>query len=82
MRSNQAAADTRAAIVLRDHIVAEEDARFSAHQIISVRKDDVVQVMEGDLAKGLPPPYEEYVRIRREDGVSGRVSKFVLKMVI
>lgn len=49
-----------------DHIIPAENAQvYKAYGIISVPKGEQVTLVEGDPKLGLPPPNQQYVRVRR-----------------
>jgi lipid-binding SYLF domain-containing protein len=66
-------------LVLRaDHVVDEELPRFRDHFVISARKGTVCTLIDGELALGLPPPYQDFVMVHIPPGKVGRISKFCL----
>jgi hypothetical protein len=68
------------AILVKDHIVDESRLEFSEHGIISAKQDDIVEIMDGTLESGLPPPYEEYCLVKIiSTGRIGKVSRFLLR---
>ena len=73
--SEPARPSSRLITVIRSHDVDERRPEYLAHGIIRVIQGEVVELLDGSIQTGLPPPYEEYVLIRTATHRVGKVGK-------
>jgi len=66
---------SRSLTVMRNHDVDERRPEYATHSIIRVTLGESVELVDGSLKAGLPPPYGEYVLIRTSSGRIGKVPK-------
>ena len=78
---NQAlSAQSLSLLVNKNHLIQPENAAsYSEHNIISVYEGETVLLIDGDLERGLPSPYQDYVTVRTDDGRTGKVAKGALQ---
>jgi hypothetical protein len=68
-------------LVNKNHLIQPENQEaYAQHNIISVYEGETVELIEGDLANGLPEPYQDYVTVKTDDGRIGKVAKEALQM--
>jgi hypothetical protein len=80
LRDALEAGDSVRAALVKDHSVDESAPSNQEHGIVSGRKDDIVDILEGTLEKGLPTPYSEYCLVKFvASGKVGKVSRFLLR---
>jgi hypothetical protein len=65
----------RMMLVLRTHDVDERRPEYAAHGIIRVNAGEQVELVQGEVTVGLPPPYSEYVLVKTATGKVGKVGK-------
>jgi len=61
--------------VVRTHDIDESRPDYFSHGIIRVEEGDYVELLDGSLQTGLPPPYSDYVLVRTSKGKVGKVGK-------
>lgn len=66
-------------ILTSDHAVDEHSPTMRKHKIISLRKDEIVVLLEGNLVDGLGGPYKDYVLV--ESAISGKRGRISRKIV-
>ena len=66
--------------VVSPHVVDERSPSIARYGIISLNKHDQVEIVQGDLVRGMGGKYADYVKVKRvADGKSGLVSRLVLE---
>jgi len=65
----------RKLVVMRTHDIDENDSKWALHGIIRVVQGEIVELLQGTLETGLPPPYVEYVLIRTLNDKTGKVGR-------
>ena len=60
---------------IRSQNIDERAPEYAAHGLIRVSQGEVVELMDGSLELGLPPPYSDYVLVRTRDGRIGKVGR-------
>ncbi|KAH9248345.1 hypothetical protein BASA81_014019 [Batrachochytrium salamandrivorans] len=67
-------------VVTQDHLIDAANAEsYADFNILSVAKGALVELVDGDLTRGLPEPFEDYVEIKTSVGQLGKVAKVALK---
>ena len=77
----QASGAKRWVSVSKDHVVDEDAPQYAAHDIITVRMGDTLELLEGTPEQGCLPPYSDYVLVRSKQNKVGRVSRFCVEDV-
>lgn len=68
--------------VTANHVITPENAAaYAEFNILSVYEGETVYLLDGDLVRGLPAPYDSYVEVECSDGRYGKVAKSVLQRI-
>lgn len=69
-------------VVTQDHLIDAANAEsYADFNILSVAKGELVELVDGDLVRGMPEPFEDYVEIKTSAGQLGKVAKVALRRV-
>jgi hypothetical protein len=66
-------------ILIQPHVVDEASPAMKQHNIISVQKGAIVDLLKGDLHQGLGGAYGDYVQVQTDSGKSGKISRHVVQ---